>query len=147
MKSSICWSFLSLHIHRFGRAHFSTNHRHPCAPLLTYLFLYCYKADFVQNLIKNKRITEAKTIILTCPPSFALQTNERCIDGIISFAHAPVNVTDFPLAGYIVCDIFCKRKYKLPSSNQSILPYVCSQTYQNRNKSWKPECVLSFNMD
>ena len=46
----------------------------------------------------------------------------------------------------IVCDIVLKRKYKLPSSNQSILPYLYSQTYQNRNNSWKPECVLSFNM-
>ena len=27
----------------------------------------------------------------------------------------------FPLAAYIVCDIFRRRKYKLPSSNQSIL--------------------------
>jgi hypothetical protein len=34
-----------------------------------------------------------------------------------------------------------------PSYNQSILPYLFSLTFQNRNKSWKPECVLSFNMD
>ena len=40
--------------------------------------------------------------------------------GIISLAHAPVNVND------IVCDIFRKRKYKLPSSNQNILPYLYS---------------------
>jgi hypothetical protein len=33
------------------------------------------------------------------------------------------------------------------SSNQNILPYLYSKTYQNRNKSWKPECVLSFNMN
>jgi hypothetical protein len=46
----------------------------------------------------------------------------------------------------MVCDTFRKLKYKLPSSNQSILPYLYSQTYQNRNKSWKHECVLSFNM-
>jgi len=30
------------------------------------------------------------------------------------------------LEAYIVCDIFRKRKYKLPSSNQSILPYLYS---------------------
>ena len=30
------------------------------------------------------------------------------------------------LAAYIVCDIFRKRKYKLPSSNQSILLYLYS---------------------
>ena len=64
--------------------------------------------------------------------------------GIISLAHAPVNVTDFSIGGincnpnnadrgrsiirvtYIVCDIFRKRKYKLPSSNQSILPNLYS---------------------
>jgi hypothetical protein len=28
------------------------------------------------------------------------------------------------LAALILCDIFRKRKYKLPSSNQSILPYL-----------------------
>jgi hypothetical protein len=61
--------------------------------------------------------------------------------GIISLAHAPVYV-----AAYIVCDIVRKRKYKLPSSNQSILLYLYFQTYQNRNNSWTPECVLSFNM-
>jgi hypothetical protein len=64
--------------------------------------------------------------------------------GIISLAHAPMNVTDFSIGSincdpnnadrghsiirvtYIVCDIFRKRKYKLPSSNQSILPYLYS---------------------
>ena len=64
--------------------------------------------------------------------------------GIISLAHAPVNVTDFSIGSincnpnnadrgrsiirvtYIVCDIFRKRKYKLPSSDQSILPYLYS---------------------
>ena len=64
--------------------------------------------------------------------------------GIISLAHAPVNVTDFSIGSincnqnnadrgrsimrvtYIVCDIFRKRKYKLQSSNQSILPYLYS---------------------
>ena len=86
-------------------------------------------------------------IFLTQRPSFALQTNERFIDGIISFAHAPVNVTDFSIGSINCVRYFRKRKYKLPSSNQSILPYMYSQTYQNRNKSWKPECVLSFNMD
>ena len=46
--------------------------------------------------------------------------------GIISLAHAPVNVTDFSIVSInsIVCDIFRQRKYKLPSSNQSILPYL-----------------------
>ena len=39
-----------------------------------------------------------------------------------------------------------KRKYKLQSSNQSILSYLYCQTYQNRNNSWKSECVLRFKM-
>jgi hypothetical protein len=64
--------------------------------------------------------------------------------GIIPFAHAAMNVADFSIGNincnpnnadrvrsiirvtYIVCDIFRKRKYKLPSSNQSILPYLYS---------------------
>ena len=64
--------------------------------------------------------------------------------GIISLAHAPVNVTDYSTDSIncnpnnadrgrsivritsIVCDIFRKRKYKLQSSNQSIQPYLYS---------------------
>ena len=42
--------------------------------------------------------------------------------GIFSSAHAPVNVTDSSIGSINVCDIFRKRKYKLPSFNQSILP-------------------------
>ena len=33
------------------------------------------------------------------------------------------------------------------SLDPPLLPYLYSYTYQNRNKSWKPECVGSFNMD
>ena len=40
---------------------------------------------------------------------------------IISLAHAPVNVTVFSIG-----NIFRKDKYKLPSSNQNILPYLYS---------------------
>ena len=78
--------------------------------------------------------------------SFFRSVNKRASYpfGIISLAHAPVNVTDFSIGSincspnnadrgrsiiritYIVCDIFPKRKYKLPSSNQSILPYLYS---------------------
>jgi len=42
------------------------------------------------------------TKILTWRSSFILQTNERNIDGIISFAHVQVNVTDFSI-GSINC--------------------------------------------
>ena len=59
-------------------------------------------------------------------------------------SHAPMNVTDVSIGSincdpnnadrgrsiirvtWIVCDIFHKRMYKLPSSNQSILPYLYS---------------------
>ena len=73
--------------------------------------------------------------------SFFRFVNKRAIYrlGIISLAHAPVHVTDFPVVNVHVdellsariwqhklCDIFHKRKYKLPSSNQSILPYLYS---------------------
>jgi hypothetical protein len=46
-----------------------------------------------------------------------------------------------------VCDIARKRKfmnYRL--SHQSILPYLYHYTYQNLINSWKPYCVVSFNM-
>jgi hypothetical protein len=78
--------------------------------------------------------------------------------GIISLAHAPVHVTDFPVINVHVDELSSTRiwQHKLCatlSANVNInyrLPikvyyHIC--TYQNRNKSWKPECVLSFNMD
>jgi len=74
--------------------------------------------------------------------SFFRFANKRAIYrlGIISLAHAPVHVTDFPVVNVHVdeLDIVRKRNYKLPSSSQSICTL---KTYQNRNKSWKPECV------
>ena len=39
---------------------------------------------------------------------------------------ATIKSTIANLAAYIVCDIVRKRKFKLPSSNQSILPYLYS---------------------
>ena len=60
--------------------------------------------------------------------------------GIISLAHALVHVTDFSVVNVHVDELssariwqhklcatfYRKRKYKLPSSNQSILPYLYS---------------------
>jgi hypothetical protein len=54
--------------------------------------------------------------------------------GIISLAHAPVNVTDFSI-GSIHCN---------PNNPVIILR---SRWSLLRNKSWKPECVGSLNMD
>ena len=34
--------------------------------------------------------------------------------------------------------------YRLPIK---VYYHICTLRHQNRNKSWKPECVLSFNMD
>ena len=36
-----------------------------CAPLLTELFLYSYDSEFLQNLVKNKKIHEARTFNFT----------------------------------------------------------------------------------
>ena len=75
--------------------------------------------------------------------SFYRFANKRAIYrlGIFSLAHALVHVTDFPVVNVHVdelssariwqhklhvCDIVRKRKYKLPSSIQSILPYLYS---------------------
>jgi hypothetical protein len=63
--------------------------------------------------------------------SFFCFVNKRAIYqlGIISLAHALIHVIDFPVVNVhvdeisSVCDIARKHKYKLPSSNQSILPY------------------------
>jgi hypothetical protein len=52
--------------------------------------------------------------------------------GIFSLAHAPMNVTDF-----FIGSINCNR----------ILPIEGAVVQCLRNKSWKPECVGSFNMD
>ena len=94
-------------------------------------------------VLRKWQIVRYIYIIYSNITSFFRFVNKRTIYrlGIISLAHAPVYV-----AAYIVCDIVRKRKYKLPSSNQSILLYLYFQTYQNRNNSWTPECVLSFNM-
>jgi hypothetical protein len=74
--------------------------------------------------------------------SFFRFVNKRTIYrlGIISLAHAPVHVTDFPIVNVHVDELssaqilqhkLCahivrQRKYKLLSSNQSILPYLYS---------------------
>ena len=47
-------------------------------------------------------------LILTSRPSFALKTSEQFIDGIISFAHASVNMTDFSI-GSINCLRHCPQ--------------------------------------
>ena len=81
--------------------------------------------------------------------SFFRFVNKRAIYrlGIISLAHAPVHVTDIPVVNVHVDELSSARncvrhrKYKLPSSNQSMLQYLYSQTYQNRNNSWKQECA------
>ena len=92
--------------------------------------------------------------------SFFCFVNKRAIYrlGIISLAHVSVHVTDFPVVNVPVdelssariwyhklCEggIVRKRKYKLLSSDQSIVPYLYSQTYQNRNKSRMPEHILA----
>ena len=70
--------------------------------------------------------------------------------GIISLAHAPVDVTDFSIVNVHVdelssariwqhklCATFSKNvninyQYKLASSNQSILPYLYSETSESK---------------
>ena len=80
--------------------------------------------------------------------------------GIISLAHAPVHVTDFPVVKVHVDELSSARiwQHKLCatlSANVNInyrLPIkvyyrICTvtKTYQNRNNSWTPECVLRSN--
>ena len=92
--------------------------------------------------------------------SFFRFVNKRAIYrlGIISLAHA--HVTCFPVVNVHVDELSSVRiwQHKLCatlSANVNInyrlqikVYYrICTlKTYQNRNKSWKPECVLSFNM-
>ena len=55
-----------------------------------------------------------------------------CSINTTDFPIVKVYVTDFPVVKVhvwqhkIVCDIVRKRKYKLPASKQSILPYLYS---------------------
>jgi hypothetical protein len=51
-----------------------------------------------------------------------------------------------PLAAWIVCDIFVKPKYKLPSSNESILPYWTLRNIRIEI-NYGSHNVLSFNME
>ena len=91
--------------------------------------------------------------------SFFRFVNKRAIYrlGIISLAHAPVHVTDFPVANVHVDELSsaCIWQHKLCatlSASVNInyrLPIkvyycICTLRHQNRNKSWKPECVLSI---
>jgi hypothetical protein len=87
--------------------------------------------------------------------------NQRAIYrlGIISLANA--YVTGFPVLNVHVDELSSARiwQHKLCatlSANVNInyrlqikvyYRIYTLKTYQNRNKSWKPECVLSFNMD
>ena len=76
--------------------------------------------------------------------------------GIISLAHAPVHVIDFPIINVHVDELSSARiwQHRLcatlsASVNINYRPpikvsyRICTQ---NQNNSWKPECVLSFNM-
>jgi hypothetical protein len=94
--------------------------------------------------------------------SFFWFVNKRAIYrlSIISLAHAPVHVIDFPIINVHVDELSSARiwQHKLcatlsASVNINYHPpikvsyRVCTlKTYQNRINSWKPECVLSFNM-
>jgi hypothetical protein len=94
--------------------------------------------------------------------SFIRFVNKRAIYrlGIISLAHAPVHVTDFLVVNVHVDELSSVRiwqpklcatlsanvnlNYRLPIK---VYYRICTlKTYQNRNISWKPEYVLSFNM-
>jgi len=77
---------------------------------------------------------------------------------IISLAHKSMHVTDFPVINVHVDELSSAQiwQHKLCatlSANVDInyrLPIkvyyrICTlKTYQNRKKSWKPDCVLSF---
>ena len=83
--------------------------------------------------------------------------------GIISLAHSPVHVTDFPVVNVHVDELSSARiwqhtlcatlsaniniNYRLPIKVYYRICTFRHTLYQNRNKSWKPECVLIFNMD
>ena len=58
-KWSVCWSFLSTtYLSAFI---LGTN----CAPLLADLFLFSYESEFLQTLVKNKRIKESRLFNFT----------------------------------------------------------------------------------
>ena len=91
--------------------------------------------------------------------SFFCFVNKRAIYqlGIISLARAPVHVTDFPVINVPVDELSSARigQHKLCatlSANVNInyrLPIkvyyrICTLRQQNRNNSWKPECVLKY---
>jgi hypothetical protein len=95
----------------------------------------------VQGLIINSNMT-----------SFFRFVNKRAIYrlGIISLAHAPMHVTDFPVVNVNVDELSSARiwQHKLCATLSAnvninyrfpIKVYYCICTYQNRNKSWKPE--------
>jgi hypothetical protein len=92
----------------------------------------------LMHKLKNKILT---IINYSNMASFFRFVDKRAIYrlGIIAITNASVHVTDFSVVNVHVdelssariwhhklCDIFRKRRYKLPSSNQSRLPYLYS---------------------
>ena len=77
-----------------------------------------------------------------------MQTQCYCYGCFLSKTDFPVVKVIFCslLAAWIVCDIAIKRKYILPSFSSNMLPHLYYYTYPNRNNSWKPYCVVRFNM-
>jgi hypothetical protein len=88
--------------------------------------------------------------------SFFRFVNKRAIYrlGIISLAHVPVYVTDFPVVNVHVDELSSARiwQYKLCATLSAsvninyCLPFkvyyrICTLKHQNQNNSWKPECV------
>jgi hypothetical protein len=82
--------------------------------------------------------------------------------GIISLAHAPVHVTDFPVVNVHVDELSSARTWQhklcatysanvntnnlFQSKYTTVSVLLDLEISESKNISWKPECVLSFNM-
>ena len=85
----------------------------------------------------------------------------KCSDNVVSFCHSFCYICTIRTRSYgswiynYLCNEYSIQHYviKLVSDLRHVgglfraLYFRCSELYQNRNKSWKPECVESFNMD
>jgi hypothetical protein len=88
----------------------------------------------------NIIVTDASSIRLTCPV-----VNVHVTDSPVVKVHvdelSSVRIWQHKLCATLSANV--NINYRLPIK---VYYHICIVRHQNRNKSWKPECVLSFDV-
>jgi hypothetical protein len=78
-----------------------------CAPLLADLFVYSYESEFLQKLVKNKKIHEARAFNFTY----------RNIDGVLSINNS--RFAEFRRSWYIAAHVWKIYDFKI-----EVVPFI-----------------------